>query len=728
MAPLVGERNPWLAAGVCCVLALAIWTVFGQTRHFGFVNCDDPDYVYNNPEVAGGLTWSGVIWAFTHVHAFNWHPLTWISHMLDCQLYGLNPGGPHLTNVLLHTVSAILLFLVLRRMTGALWPSAWVAAVFAIHPLRVESVAWVAERKDVLSGVFFMFTLGAYAQYVEAVKTPTPRSKVFYALTVLLFALGLMCKPMLVTLPLVLLLLDYWPLNRYGDAAERHSHFPILRRLVLEKLPLFALAILSCIVTLHAQTGAIQSLPLAMRLGNAVMAYADYMGQMFWPLGLAASYPYVAPNTEWWKVALSLVILGGISIGVFIRRRRHPWLLTGWLWYLIMLLPVIGIFQVGYQAHADRYTYLPQIGLYLMLTWAAANLSAGWRYRRAIGVGGGALILIALILCARVQTGYWRDSETLWGHTLACTSDNAFATYSMGNTLFQKGDAAGAIACYQEAIRLNPDFGDAYNNMGNALLQQGKLDQAIAAFQKASALIPQSLQTSVNLGNALFQKGDVDDAIACYQKVLQAEPDYVKAHINLGVALMQKGRIEAAVAECQKALQIEPDNVTACIDLGNALVQEGNVEGAIVQYQKALQIKPDNMEARYNLGNTLLKERKPAEAIAQFQQVLQIQPDSVGTQIKLAWLLATYPEESLRNGKEAMELARRANELTSGGNPVVLETLAAAYAEAGQFPDAVESARQALALAQTQSNTALAGDLETQMKLYKEGRPFHSPQ
>ena len=346
----------WRAPAVCLVLAAITFAVFGQTLTHEFIDFDDNEYVYENPVVARGLTFKGIVWAFAHVHAANWHPLTWLSHELDCQIYGLHPGGHHLTNVLLHTGTVIALFLVLRRMTGALWRSAFVAAVFAIHPLRVESVAWVAERKDVLSGLFFMLTLGAYVRYVENLKFQISNFKFYYIGSVVLFALGLMCKPMLVTLPLVLLLLDYWPLQRKESAGG----------LVMEKLPLLALSAASCAATLLAQHGAIQSTEfysLPLRFGNALVTCLIYLGQMVWPSGLAAFYPYPLNGPPAWEVALAGILLASLSIVAWGGRRKQPWLLMGWLWYLAMLLPVIGIIQVGMQAHADRYTYLPQIGI-----------------------------------------------------------------------------------------------------------------------------------------------------------------------------------------------------------------------------------------------------------------------------------------------------------------------------------------------------------------------------
>jgi tetratricopeptide (TPR) repeat protein len=758
-----GLNDRWTVSGVCLFLVAITFAVFGQTLYHEFVY-DDNDYVYENPEVARGLTFKGIVWAFSHVHSSNWHPLTWISHMLDCQLYGLSPGGHHLTNILLHTAAVILLFLVLRRMTGALWRSAFVAAVFAIHPLRVESVAWVAERKDVLSGVFFMLTIGAYVGYVSH-----PRSLVRYGLVMLLFALGLMCKPMLVTLPFVLLLLDYWPLVRVAGGGWRVTRFGVqvpqlstLNHLLYEKLPLFGLAVASGMVTIFAQTKAIQSfeqISLPLRVGNALISYVAYLGQMFWPSGLAVLYPFAAMDVGVSGVVLSLVLLAGISAGAFVLRHRR-YFLTGWLWYLIMLAPVIGILQVGSQARADRYTYLPQIGLYVLLTWAVADLCAGWRHRRVVLGGCATILLVALIFCARVQTAYWRNSESLWTHTLACTSDNAIAHNNLGVTLLQKGKVDEAIVHYQKALQINPDhveahidFGNAlikkgsvdeamvhyqkalqinpdsakaHDNLGNALFKKGNVDEAIIHYQKALQIKPGSAETHYNLGNALLQKGNVDEAIVHYQMALQIKPDNTEAHNSLGGALLQKGKVDEAIPHFQKALQIKPDNAEACYNLGSALLQKGKVDEAIPHFQRALQIKPDNAEACYNLGNALLQKGRADEAITHYQKALQIKPNYLEVQNNLAWVLAVAPQALLRNGRQAVELALQANQLAGGENPIILRTLAAAYAEAGQFPEAVETAQRALQLAETQSNTALANAIRSQMKFYQAGSPFHS--
>ena len=603
-------KQHWQVPAVCLVLAAITFAVFGQTAGFGFVNFDDDVYVYENARIASGLGLKSLASILTHADCNLYHPLTMLSLMGDYQIHGLHAGGYHLTNVLLHTASVILLFLVLRQMTGALWRSAFVAAVFAIHPLRVESVAWVAERKDVLSGLFFMLTIGAYVRYARR-----PWSPARYGLVVLLFALGLMAKPMLVTLPVVLLLLDYWPLRRVESRK--------LSRLVLEKLPLLALSAVWCVATLLAQNKSIQSsgsFSLPHRLGNALAACIIYLGQMVWPAGLAVLYPYPNMGLPSWEVALAGILLAGFSAVAVWRRRAQPWLLVGWLWYLAMLLPVVGVVQVGTQAHADRYTYLPQIGVYVAVTWLAAEWGAKWRMSR-MAIGGLMTVLLgALIICAWKQTVYWHDSETLWAHTIACTTGNY----------------------------------EARSNLGSTLLDKGKVDNAIIQFQEA----------------------------------LRIDPRPANIHNNLGIALYQKGRLDESVAEFQKALQLDPDNAKTHNNLGRAFLQKGNA----------------------------------AEAIAHFQQALQLEPSDPWPKMSLAWLLATCSEASLRNGNKAVELATQANDLTGGENPIFLHTLAAAFAEAGRFSEAVETAQRAFHLAETQSKTRLAGQLQSELKLYQAGR------
>ena len=702
---------------VCLVLAAMTWLVFGQTLGHEFVNYDDQKYVADNPAVLGGLSLKGIAWAFTHNVNDNWTPVTVISHMLDCQFYGTNAGRHHLTSVFLHMASVILLFLVLKGMTAALWRSAFVAAVFAIHPLHVESVAWIAERRDVLSGLFFMLTLGAYAGYVRH-----PWSLGRYLTVALMLALGLMSKPMLVTLPFVLLLLDYWPLKRFTPSG---GHL-IPRRLIVEKIPLLALSGATCVATMLAQKKVIESLPLSLRIGNALVSYVAYLGQMIYPAGLAVYYPHPGGSLPVWKIVAAFIVLAVISAGAIAVWRKRPWFLTGWLWYLGMLVPAIGLIQSGLRARADRYTYLPQIGLYLLLTWAVADLSAGWHHRRRVLGGMATTILVALILCAHTQTSYWQNNESLWTHTLACTSDNFVGHNNLGNALLQKGSVDEAIAQYQSALQISPDYVEAHKNLGNALFQKGRVTEATAHYQKALQINPDDAEAHNNLGNLLLQMGGVDEAIVHFQKALQITPDDAKTCYNLGNAFFQKGSVDEAIAQYQKALQFNPNYAEAHNNLGNTLLQMGNLDEAIVHYQKAVQIKPDSAEIHINLGKALYQKGSVDEAIVHFQKALNIAPDYAEAQNNLAWVLATCPQASLRNGNQAVELARRANWLTGNENPVFLGTLATAYAEAGRFPEAVETAQRALKLAEAQSNTALADAVRSQMKLYQAGVPFHS--
>jgi tetratricopeptide (TPR) repeat protein len=667
-SPAAGMNDRWPVLGVCVFLAATIWVAFGQTLHHEFVNFDDDLYVYDNPVVQKGLTWEGFRWALTYGQIGHWHPLTWLSHMLDCQWYGLNAGGHHLTNVLLHTASAILLFLVLRRMTGFLWRSAFVAVVFAIHPLRAESVAWVAERKDVLSALFFMLTLGAYARYAQGrsrVKCRgssagsgslalDPRlSTLDYCLVVLFFALGLLSKNMLVTLPFVLLLLDYWPLGRFSSFTP-----PVFLRLVAGKIPLFVLTAGSCVATVLVPEKLTAShLSFGLRVENAVVSYVTYLWQMIHPSGLACLYPNPQNPLPLWQVAGALGLLLTLSGAAWAFRRTQPWLVVGWLWYLGMMIPVIGLVQISFYAHADRYTYLPQIGLYVLLTWTAADLCAGWRHRRAVLGGCATAILMALIFCARTQASYWRNSESLWTHTLACTSDNVIG--------------------------------------------------------------------HINLGRALFKNGNVDEAIAQYQKVLQIKPDSVEAHNNLGIALLREGGVDEAIVHYQRALQINPDSAEAHNNLGNALLQKGKVDEAIVHYQRALQINPDSAEAHINLGDALFKMGSVDEAIPHFQEALQIKPDSLEVLNNLAWLLATSPDAHIRDGVQAVTYAERACELTHYGLIPVVGTLAAAYAEAGRFDDAIATAQKACALATAAGEQALLAKNQKLLELYRAHQPYH---
>jgi len=642
---------------ICLGLTAVTWAVFGQTLTHDFVNFDDHVYVYENPLVIRGLSTEGIIGAFTHTHARNWHPLTTLSHMLDCQLYGLNAGGHHLTNVILHTISVLLLYLVLKQMTGALWPSAFVAALFAIHPLHVESVAWIAERKDVMSAVFFMLTLAAYAHYAGA---PSPAR---YLLVALLFAFGLMSKPMLVTLPFVLLLLDYWPIGRIGGQKSELGRR--LRRLITEKVPLFALSALSCSATLLAQKQgplAIDQLPFGWRLKNAFISYVTYVWEIFLPARLAVFYPHSNNRMPLWEVTVAVTALVVIIFVIISLRGTKPYLVTGWFWYLGMLVPVIGLVQVGEQAHADRYTYLPQIGLYIMLAWALGDLiqkSLG-RAQRAVVAIAATIIIALLSIRAFVQTSYWKNSDTLWSHTLAVTGENDVA----------------------------------HNNLGFLFLRRGELDKAISEFQTALDIRSRNTQSHYSLGAALIQS-------------------------NLGNALARNQRWDAAVDHLQEAVRLRPDYADAYFNLGSVLFQQGKIDQAIAQWQKTLAINPHDSEAHRNVAEALRKQGKVKEAMSEYEQAQNIAPQDSAALNNLAWILATYSDASMRDGARAVTLATRAVQVSGGRNPNFVRTLAAAQAEAGQFAEAAATAEAAKALANTQSKPELAKRLEEEITLYR---------
>ncbi len=536
---------------VCIFLAAIVWITFGQTLRHDFINYDDNEYVYENPKITAGLTLSGIGWAFTHVHADNWHPLTTISHMLDCQLYGLHPWGHHLTNILLHATAAILLFLALRKLTGTIWPSAFVAAIFAIHPLRVESVAWVSERKDVLSGVFFMLTLWAYAAYARSDR-PSP---VRYLTVVVLFALGLMCKPTLVTLPFVLLLLDYWPLGRLTTlslnskvprAARKHQLFThSFQYLLLEKIPLLVLSAASCLATILAQKKVLEenlNLTFPERAGNAVVSYVAYLGEMIYPTRLVVFHPYPEGNLQVPQAILSLLVLLLLSVIFFLWRRKYPFLLVGWLWYLGTLVPMIGLVQVGVQARADRYTYLSQIGLSIVVTWGVMELLARWRRGREVVVVAALFIVATLVAVSFNQTSHWRNSTTFWRY----------------------------------AIDIAPDNYIAHNNLGNVLLKEGKLDEAITHFQEALRIKANDIKAHYNLGNCYLLKNEMYRAIQQYQEALKLSPNLIGARNNLAVALWQSEQAEQAIAQWEETLRIEPDNIDARNNLAWILATSSN--------------------------------------------------------------------------------------------------------------------------------------------------------
>ncbi|MDD5141428.1 MAG: tetratricopeptide repeat protein [Verrucomicrobiales bacterium] len=558
---------------VICVLLFGsvVWT-FLPALHNGFINYDDDVYVTGNVHVQKGLSPATVAWAFESTDASNWHPLTWLSHMTDCEFFGLNPQGHHFTSVLLHAINAVLLFLALRRMTGAAWRSLFVAAVFGLHPLRVESVAWVAERKDVLSTMFGLVALLMYAQYVERSRAPNPRLKVFYGLVLVFFALSLMSKPMLVTLPFFLLLLDYWPLNRF-----RHES---AWKLVREKVPLFFLAAASCVVTYVVQKhgGAMElmaEMPFTARLENVPVSFCRYLGKLFWPENLTVIYP-VVDHWPMTGVLLAAALLLGVSAASIAARRSHPYLAVGWFWFLGTLVPVIGLVAVGEQSMADRYTYFPLIGVLVVILWGAEEMTRRWRYQTAILSVMSAAIIVTCILLTRQNIIYWKTSETLFRHALAVTSDNYSAHCNLGNALTGQGRLIEALVEFQTAAKLKPGSSENHCNVGVALANMDLLDEAIVEFQSAASLNPDNGLAHHNLGMALERKDQLDQATHEYKEAVRLMPGYAPAHNSLGVAMAKKGRLDDAVTQFQEAIRLDPSNLPAQGNLKMALELKGH--------------------------------------------------------------------------------------------------------------------------------------------------------
>jgi protein O-mannosyl-transferase len=703
------HRPRFLILYLCVGLALVTSVVFLPALRNNFVNFDDNTYVYENPKVVAGLTLSGVTWAFSHFHANNWHPLTWLSHMLDCQLYRLNAGGHHFTSLFLHVVVAILLFIVLQKMTAAVWRAAFVAAVFAIHPLRVESVAWISERKDILAGLFFMLTLAAYVNHARAPSVGR------FLMVVLLYALGLMCKPMLVSLPLVLLLIDYWPLRRFTDPS-------LAGRLFIEKLPLLGLAALSCLVTLLAQrstTASIDQIPLAWRAENAAVACMTYIVQMVWPIHLAPFYPYPADQLPAWQIALAAIAIIGISIVAVLCRKERPYVFTGWFWYLVMLVPVIGMVQVGPQAHADRYTYLPQIGLYVLVSWNVADLIAWRRGGRRLLTAAAAIVLVSLIWIARAQVRYWHDSETLWKHSLAVTEDNDFPHYGLGEVYFAMGDVNKAIAEFRSALYLRPESPYAHNDLGFVLTKTGQLDEAVDHLKTAIRILPDHPTAHYNLGNALVQKGQTGDAIREFEQQLAIQPDHAGARCGLAIALVNQGQLNQAIAQYERTIELRPDYADAYYGLGNCYLKQGNPEKAVKQYEQALQRSPRLVEARNNLATILCQRGEIDRGISELEEVIRIQPDNIDALNNLAWILAMPVGDGSENRAKALPLAQRLQELVGNRNPKVIRTIAAAYAANGRFTEALDMAEQGAKLARDQGDATLAEALEADLSTYR---------
>jgi tetratricopeptide (TPR) repeat protein len=640
-------------------LAALTFLVYLPVRHHGFVLFDDADYVSDNPMVQAGLSRAGIRWAFSTTYAANWHPLTWLSHMLDAQLFGPGPMGPHLMNVVLHAANAALLFVLLLELTRAFWRSIVVAALFALHPLHVESVAWLAERKDVLSALYFLLALLAYVRYAKETEVRNQRAnfvRTFYFATLALFACALMSKPMAVTMPFVLLLLDYWPLGRIkarvaagGSGSE--DGLAVMGHLQREKVPFFLLSAAASSVTIIAQhqrgaVRSIQSFSVGERLENSLVACARYLGRTFWPSDLAIFYPH---SGHWSAAAVtfSAILIGGISFIAVRFACQLPFTLTGWLWFLGMLVPTLGWIQVGNQSMADRYTYLPSIGLFIALVWGAELGARVLGRTFPIRLNPTAVLavlesvaMIACIICTEKQLSYWRDAETVSRRAIAVTKDNFVAHNHLGSALLESGRVDEAIVEFEETLRLQPRFVDARCNLGNALLRQGRANEAVAQYRQVLEAQPAHLLARCNLGLVLLQQGNASNAIAQFQQALELHPDAVLAHFNLGNALLSQNRLEEAIAHYREVLKIQPGNADAHNNLGSALLRKGDSAEASAHFEQALQIQPRHANAHNNLGDLCLQEDKLDAAVAHYQKVLEVEPDDADARKNLGVALA----------------------------------------------------------------------------------------
>jgi tetratricopeptide (TPR) repeat protein len=712
---------------ICVFLAGITLALYWSLTGHDFVSYDDSIYISENPHVNTGLSWPNVGWAFSTGYAGNWHPLTWISHMVDVQCFGLRPGWHHFVNLLFHSANSALLFLVLIRMTGATWRSAFVAALFGWHPQHVESVAWASERKDVLSAFFFMLTLLAYAKWVRnkfenrkptsfvksstEVKKPETNSKkespshsaFFYVLALLCFALGLLSKPMLVTVPFLLLLLDFWPLGRVsgiecrgdGHMEVRSSKFEVrnIFYLFVEKLPFFALTIASSIATFMAQKGggavvSLKVLTFTERLENAIVAYAMYLVRMFWPAKLSILYPLHA-DVPLGAVFASIIALVLVTAWTLRRIRSSPHLAVGWFWYLGMLVPVIGLVQVGMQQMADRYTYLPLIGVFIMITWSVPTWAAS-EQRAKILAAAAISVLVACVFITSRQLSYWQNSETLFGRAAKVTARNYVA----------------------------------FSNHGQALFKQGRIEEAIGEYEKAIDLDSTLDAARLGLGEALMQQGKFDDAVAQFAKVLELNPENSAARLQLGVLRGRQGKYEEAVAAFLEVLRRDPSNLAAHNNLGNVLTLQGKQEEAVKHFEKAVQISPDHASTHNNLALAYKKLGRTGDAIAEYREAIRLNPNQTEAINNLAWTLATDPDPKFRNGVEAVQLATRVCEITRYQHPLALATIAAAYAETGHFNEAISFAEQALQLAGS-SGSPFAGRLQAMLANFRNGQPYH---
>ncbi|HXC35519.1 MAG TPA: tetratricopeptide repeat protein [Candidatus Acidoferrales bacterium] len=691
-----GKNQCFIA--VCLVLALGTFILYLPVIRNGFVNLDDGVYIYQNRHVASGLNWQNIRWSFSHIYLGYWVPLTWISHMIDCSLFGLHPAGHHLMNVFIHAANAVLLFVLLNYMAGAMRRSAFVAAAFAWHPLRVESVAWACERKDVLSGLFWMLTLLCYARFVRS-KTESPQSTVrsppsrwaFYALGLFFFACGLMSKPMVVTLPFVLLLLDFWPLQRFSESGAATAS--TLQRVILEKIPFFALSLAESVAT-YRDCGASASIatePFSFRLIHSFWGYLQYISKTFVPLKLAVLYPF--PAREPFVIGLvGVVLVLGFTILFVAVSRSRPYLLIGWLWFLGTLVPVIGFVQSGYQSMADRFTYLPCIGFFVVIAWGLADLVRSPQGKPILAVTEVAA-LVACVVLTSIQIRYWRDSITLFRHALAVTTNNYVACACLGQALDAAGDEEDALVYCNEAVRLDSEYPDAQFFLGQALWKTGGLSGALTHLSTAAELELNNAGYQYNLGNFLLEQGKTDDAISHFTAALKAQSDFAEAHNAMGKARLKQGKLDAAADELAQAVMLEPNNAQFHYDLGTVFLNSSQTARAITEFIEATRLQPDFALACENLAVAEAGQGKMADAIEHFARTVQLEPNDPAARFNLGFAYLNDHQPALAAEQFSAESRLTPNETKAHYR------LAQALREQNELPQAVKEYRQTLRLA-----------------------------
>ena len=719
------------------LLVAVTLAIYWPATRFEFTNFDDPDYVSDNRMVQAGLTWTSIKWALTSTKSSLWLPVTRLTHLAAWEVFGANSGGHHLVNIVIHAINALLAFLVVERMTGAVARSAFVAALFAWHPLRVESVAWVAELKDVLAVSFWFLTMLCYLRFIKT------RRMVDRLLLIGTYALGLMCKPMLVTLPFALLLIDVWPLNRLrfpalfgrardagtptGPASRPDSPSGITwRQAVVEKLPLFVMALAFCAVTLLTATKSVAPVPSTYRIANAFVSYARYLGKTIYPVDLAVLYPLPG---KWpsWQVMMAFGLVMVLSAVAVAMARKRPYVFSGWFWFVGILVPVIGLVQAGPQAMADRFTYLPSLGLTMVAVWAIAGIVPHLPFGRSGAAALGGVVAVLYLVATHQQLSHWRNTITLFEHTLANTSNNYIAHYNLAEAMSAKGMLTESIPHYEECIRISRNSEDAWNNLGVVYARLGQRDKATEHYLEAMRLNPQYAAAHFNYGLIHYFQQRMDDALAKFNETLRLSPGHFQAWCWIGRVYVEQGRLDEARQSFLRSLEFNPQYHEAHYELGVLLMNQGETTAAIQHLQKVRQLQPDYTAVYGKLGLALASSRQPAEAITEYRRALSLEPDSVESLNNLAWLLATDPNPSVRNGTEAIRLASRACEVTSNQIPYLIGTLAAAFAEASRFEEASRSARLAADVATRLGQTNIAEkNLELQ-KLFEQRKPFRQP-